>query len=76
MIPSEVKNAAKDLIMMFGSQFALLGQRDGRDVYRFLLPEDEELGFPSLFLFDRETKDVKIISGHDALQMIDSFGSE
>lgn len=74
-VPKEVLKAAAGLVEMYGPKFTLLGEREGQAVYLFNLPEDEETGFPFVFLY-APGKPVKKVTGTDALEIIASFGVE
>ena len=70
-IPAEVKEAAKELIAMYGSHFKYLGKSDGADYYMFKFPDDEESGFP--FVFRYKDGEVLTIQGFAALDTIRLF---
>lgn len=75
MVPKEVIIAASELIQMFGDSIELIGQHDGRDVYQFVFPEDQELGFPVAFLY-KQGQPVETVTGHEALAFIASVRVE
>lgn len=70
-IPQIVKDAAKDLIEIYGDKFDYLGKFEGAEAYAFSFPEDSCTGFPFVYL----VKDDKVeeISGFLALDIIDSL---
>ena len=70
-IPQIVKNAAKDLIEIYGDKFDYLGKFEGAEAYAFSFPENACTGFPFVYL----VKDDKVeeISGFLALDIIDSL---
>ena len=70
-IPQIVKDAAKDLIEIYGDKFDYLGKFEGAEAYAFSFPEDSCTGFPFVYL----VKDDKVeeISGFLALDIIDYF---
>ena len=70
-IPQIVKDAAKDLIEIYGDKFDYLGKYEGADAYVFSFPEDSCTGFPFVYL----VKDDKVeeISGFLALDIIGSL---
>lgn len=74
-VPKEVLKAAAGLVEMYGPKFTLLGEREGQAVYLFNLPEDEETGFPFVFLHE-EGRPALEVTGFDALEIIASFGVE
>ena len=73
-IPQIVKDAAKDLIEIYGDKFDYLGKFEGAEAYAFSFPEDSCTGFPFVYL----VKDDKVeeISGCLALDIIDSLSVE
>ena len=73
-IPQIVKDAAKDLIEIYGDKFDYLGKFEGAEAYAFSFPEDSCTGFPFVYL----VKDDKVeeISGFLALDIIDSLSVE
>lgn len=74
-VPVEVLQAASGLVEMFGSSSFSKWEKDGREVYLFHLPEDEETGFPFLFVYEPE-KPVKKVTGPEALALLASLGVE
>lgn len=70
-IPQIVKNAAKDLIEIYGDKFDYLGKFEGADAYVFLFPEDSCTGFPIVYLVKDGQLDV--ITDSPALFIIDSL---
>lgn len=75
-IPKTVIHAAKHLVDMYGKNFVLIGNKDGRDVYKYKFPEDSRTGFPFVFLYDKEKDTVAKITGFDALDIICEFIKE
>lgn len=73
--PPEVLKTAKGLVDMYGPHFVLLGERDGQQVYEFVLPEDEKTGFPFLYLYEKGQPSLEV-TGFEALEIIRSFGAE
>ena len=74
-VPKEVLKAAAGLVKIYGPTFSLLGRKDGFDVFIFCLPEDEETGFPFVFLY-APGKPVKKVTCREALALAASFGVE
>lgn len=71
-IPQPVIEEAKELIDMYGERISYLGKiKDGRDAYCFTFPDEEETGYPFVYLYDEHI--VMEISGLDALDVIDSL---
>lgn len=74
-IPEAIRKEAQELIAQFGDRLSYLGKiADGRDAYSFTFPDDQEVGFPSVFLYDGHV--VMEISGFDALDIINSLNVE
>lgn len=55
-IPQIVKDAAHDLIEMYGDTIDYLGQYEGADAYRYHFPDDCNTGLPFVYL----VKDGKV----------------
>ena len=75
IIPEAVRREAKGLIDQFGDRLDYLGKiDDGRDAYCFCFPDDEETGYPFVYLYDGHF--VMEISGHEALEIINELDPE
>ena len=70
--PESVIKAAADLIELFGSNFDFLGAIEGKDAYQFIFPEDEETGFPIVFLYNPTTGEAEKLAGWEALHITTS----
>lgn len=70
-VPQIVKDAAKDLIEIYGDKFDYLGKFEGADAYAFSFPEDSCTGFPFVYLVKNGKVDV--ITDSPALFIIDSL---
>ena len=57
-IPAKVKEAAQELIAMYGSHLKHLGKSDGADFYMFKFPDDEDTGFPVVYILKDDKVDV------------------
>ena len=69
-IPEAVIEEARELIEMFGDRLEYLGKiTDDQEVYVFNFPENQETGFPCVYLYDNH--DAFEISGFRALEIID-----
>lgn len=68
----EVKLAASELIQMFGPNLIYAGQHKGHDVYRFAFPENQETGFPYVFVY-KDGGEVTEITGHKAIELLKSL---
>lgn len=73
-IPKAVLEAAKDLVDRYGDSIEYLGKYQEDEAYMFVFPQDEETGFPFVFLYDRASDQAMTISGFDALDILSSFG--
>ena len=73
-IPQIVKDAAKDLIEMYGESFDHLGKYEGADAYVYQFPEGACTGFPFVYLVKDDK--VEVISEFHALDIIDSLSVE
>ena len=70
-IPQIVKDAAEDLIDMYGESFDLLGKYKGADAYVYKFPDGVCTGFPVVYLVKDDK--VEVISGFDSFDIIDSL---
>ncbi len=66
-----MQNAAKGLTDMYGSNFAYLGQYDGRAVWQYCFPEDTDTGYPFVYLYG--DGQVEEVTGRQALRLISRF---
>ena len=70
-IPQIVKDAAKDLIEIYGDKFDYLGKYEGADAYLYQFPDGACTGFPFVYLVKDDK--VEVIKGFRALDIIDSL---
>ena len=70
-VPQIVKNAAKDLIEIYGDKFDYLGKFEGADAFAFSFPEDSCTGFPFVYLVKDDK--VEVILGFLAVDIIGSL---
>lgn len=75
-IPIEVISAANELIQMFGSNLIYQGRHENQDVYQFIFPEDQEIGFPHIFLHKDGSSKVKAVTGPEAFDLLASLRVE
>ncbi len=68
-IPAKISEAARELIAMFGEKLAYIGEHEGSAVYQFKFPDNQEVGFPVLYLL----KDDKVteINGPETFKILD-----
>ncbi len=57
-IPQIVKDAARDLIKMYGDNINYLGKYEGADAYMYHFPDDSCTGYPFVFLVKDDKVDV------------------
>lgn len=70
-IPQIVKDAAKQLIEMYGGDIELLGKHEGADAYFVRFPEDVDTGFPFVYIHKDDL--VTEISGFEARNIVRLF---
>lgn len=70
-IPQIVKDAASDLIEMFGDNFDYLGKYEGADVYMYHFSEEVTVGGPFVYLYKDGA--VERLTGDVAFCFLDSF---
>lgn len=71
--PQIVKNAARDLIKIYGDAIDYLGKYEGADAYMYHFPDDSCTGFPFVYLV-KDGK-VDVVNGFESLDIISSFGN-
>lgn len=69
-IPQSIQNEAKDLITCYGNNLAYCGLYDGYSVYQFVFSEQQETGFPFVYLYDTDEEKVIEITGFQALMIL------
>ena len=75
-VPVAVIKAASGLVNLFGPNFSLLGEKGGKEVYKFDFPKGRFTGYPFLYLYKRETNTATEVTGPRALEIIISFDIE
>ena len=70
-IPQIVKDAARDLIKMYGDAIDYLGKYEGADAYMYHFPDDSSMGYPFVYLV-KDGK-VDIVTESPALYIIGLF---
>lgn len=70
-IPQIVKDAARDLIKMYGDAIDYLGKYEGADAYMYHFPDDSCTGYPFVYLV-KDGK-VDIVTESLALYIIGLF---
>lgn len=68
--PDIVKEHAQDLIKQFGDRIEYVGKYQDCDVFQFKLPNNQENGFPIVYLYDSRSNKVEIIEGPSALKLL------
>lgn len=67
-IPPKVRKAAKWYIEHFGERIKYMATENGKAIYYFAFPEDSDIGFPIVYLFDGNI--VETIDNMDACKII------
>lgn len=70
-IPEVVINQAQNLIDQYGNRIAYLGDADGLHVFQFELPNEQENGFPIVYLFDSTTDNVEVVEGMRVFEILE-----
>ena len=70
-IPQMVKDAARDLIEMYGDLVDYLGKHEGADAYVYRFPDDSCTGYPFVYLV-KDGK-VDVVTETPALYIIGRF---
>lgn len=81
-IPQQVKDAVSELVERYGDDISFVGHfaqgkcpienfRAGADLYMFHYPEDLDIGFPLVILFDG--KEAISINNRISLELLRSF---
>lgn len=73
-VPKAIIEAAGEFVTQYGANFEYLGEYEGSDAWVFLFPEDENIGYPFVYLFKDGKADE--VSGMFALDIIASFEGE
>ncbi len=73
-IPNAVKEAAKDLIDLYGENIKLIGTYQDKDVYMYQFPEGCFTGFPFIFLHNKDTDQAIAITGFEAVDILAEIG--
>lgn len=68
--PISVLHAAKELVERYGERLAFIGEYKTQEVYVFSFPDDVEVGFPFLYLYDKEKRTAIEITGPEAQDII------
>lgn len=69
-IPQAVKRQARNLIEQYGFKADYIGECDGQQVFQFKLPNDQENGFPIVYLYNPNSDSVLEVSGMRALEIL------
>ena len=72
-IPQAVITEAQGLIDQYGCHLDYLGKYEDRDAYLFVFPDDEETGFPFVYLYDSKSDFATEITGFEALNLVDQL---
>ncbi len=69
-VPKAVKQRAQNLIEQFGDRIEYIGGSEGRMVFMFRFPANQENGFPIVYLYDSTTDAVEVVDGMRAFEII------
>lgn len=69
-IPISVLDAAQGLISQYGQNVVFSGEYMGIEYYTFKFPEESVTGYPVVYMYNINTKEVINISGSRALDII------
>lgn len=72
-IPEKIKHQANDLIELFGDNITYIGKYQGQEVFQFILPADQENGFPIVYLYDPKSDKVETVGGMDAIDLLNNI---
>lgn len=68
--PEVVINKAQNLIDQYGNRIAYLGDSNGQHVFQFELPNNQENGFPIVYLLDSTSDNVEVVDGMRAFEIL------
>ena len=71
-IPQAIKDAAKELIELYGDNILYVGQYSNNDIYQFQFPEDSDTGFPFVYLLNKD-ETIEKITGPEALDLLQAI---
>ena len=71
-IPTIVIKATQSLIKENGGKIKFLGVNNGNEIYLYQPPKDVEIGFPKVFVRDKEDAVIEITT-YDAFEYIDLY---
>ncbi len=72
-IPSIIIKQAHELIEQYGMRIAYIGELENRKVFKFIFPDNQETGFPIVYLYDSISDSVDIVSGPQAFRVLSRF---
>lgn len=72
-IPPKVISKAKNLIDQYGMRIEFVGKLNEKEVYKFNLPDNEETGFPIVYLYDKKNDTVETVSGTKSFSILSSL---
>jgi len=72
-IPQKVIQQAKNLIDQYGMKIEYLGKSRDEMVFMFKFPENEDIGFPIVYIYKEKIDRVQTVSGLKALKIISNL---
>jgi hypothetical protein len=75
-IPQAVIKQAQSLIEQYGDKIAYIGESEEHEIYQFRLPDDQENGFPIVYLYDAAANSVEEVGGMRALEILIPYYGE
>ena len=67
-VPAQVKEAAKDLVDLYGDTFDYLGKYEGAEAYMYHFPDDSCTGYPFVCLV--KNGKVEVVTDSPALYIV------
>ena len=71
IIPQPVAEAAKAFCARYGENIVYIGKYKKQDVYMYEFPDDVEIGFPFIYLYNPDIQKVLEITGSDSLDILE-----
>lgn len=75
-VPELVILEAQKQIAITGGSLTYLGENEGMGYYALVFPEDEDNGFPCVYIYNLSNETIIKTTGFQALDIINSFSDE
>lgn len=72
-IPKAIIEKAITLIDKYGCHFRYIGNLNENEVYIYVFPKNERMGFPFVYLYDKEKNNAEELTGIEALKLLKSI---